>query len=147
MKSNSVMVTKKAKKGQYIWCSRTSSEDVFQTSWLFWSYVFKTSWRRFQDIFEASLRHLQDVLPRRLEDFFKRSSRRVAKMSARHLQDVFKAYHLLLLARLRNLFNTFLRRSGKAIIYRKICLGHTSKKFMVRVQNFQEWTIWIYRNF
>ena len=147
MKSNSIMVTKKAKKDQYIWCSRTSSEDVFQISWLFWSYVFKTSSRRFQDIFEASLRHLQDVLPRRLEAFFKRSSRRVAKMSARHLQDVFKTYHLLLLARLRDLFNTFLRRSGKAIIYRKICLGHTSKKIMVRVQNFQEWTIWIYRNF
>ena len=56
------------------------------------------------------------------EDVFKTSSRRLAKMSSIRLQD---------------LFNTFLRRTAKTIIYRQICLGHTSEKFMVRVQIFQ----------
>ena len=57
---------------------------------------------------------------------------------SRHLQDV---------SSLPDVFNTFLRRTTKTIIYRKICLGHTSEKFMIRVKNFQEWTLWIYRNF
>ena len=71
-------------------------------------------------------------------------------MSSRHLQDVFKTYHqvkLLLLTLLRDISNTYLRCTLKTIIYTIICIGHTSEKLIVRVQNFQELTLWICRNF
>ena len=64
------------------------------------------------------------------------------------LQDVLKTYDqgkyideykLLLLTSLRDVFNTFLRRTAKTVIYRKVYLGRTSEKFMVSVQNLQEW--------
>ena len=68
------------------------------------------------------------------------------KASWRRLEDVFhlhfQEYHqvkLFLLTHLRDVFNTFLRCTTKTVIYRKICLGHTSEKFMVTVQNLQEW--------
>ena len=128
--------------GQYIRLGHTSSrrfEDVFKTSWRCFR---KTSSRRFEDVFKTSSRHLPDVL--------KTSSRRLAKSSSRHLQDVlqrylqdvFSTYHqakLFLSTRLRDLFNTFLRRTAKTVTYRRICLGHTSEKYMVGVQNLQEW--------
>ena len=108
---------------------RRRLEDVFKTSWsrpiyLSWPYVFK-----------AFSRRLAKTSSRCFEDVFKTSSR--------HLQDVFKTYHqvkLLLLTRLWEAFNTFLRRSfPKTIIYRGICPGNTtSDKFMVSVQNLQE---------
>ena len=129
-----------------------------------WSYVFKTSSRRLQDILPRRLqtfpRRLQDVLQkhfqdicktfsRRSEDVFKTSSRCLAKLPARHLQEVlqwcfqevFKTYHLaklFLLICIRDVFNTFLRRTAKTVIYRRICLGQTSKKLMVSVENLQE---------
>ena len=82
---------------EYVCLSLTSAEDVFETSWSrpiysSWTYVFKTSSRR---LAKTSSRHLQDVLQR-------------------YLQDAFKAYHqvkLFFLTRLREVFNTFLRRS------------------------------------
>ena len=59
-----------------------------------------------------------------------------------YLQDVFKTYHqvkVFLLTRLREVFDTFLRRTPKTVIYWGICLGHTtSEKFIVSVQNLQE---------
>ena len=71
------------------------------------------------------------------------SARRLAKASSRYcqdvlqryLQDVFKTYHqvkLFLLARLQDVFDMysahFLRWTAKTVIYRTICLGHTSIK-------------------
>ena len=90
--------------------------------------IFKKSSRRL-------LRHLQDV--------FKTSSRHLQEVLQRYLQDVIKVYHqvkLYLLTRLRDVFNTFLRRSfPKTVIYRGICLGNTTfEQFMVSVQNLQE---------
>ena len=65
---------------------------------------------------KASSRYRQDVLPR-------------------YLQDVFKTYHqvkLFLLARPQDVFDMysahFLRCTAKTVIYRMICLGHTSIK-------------------
>ena len=64
------------------------------------------------------------------------------------LQDVLKTYDqgkyideykLLLLTSLRDVFNTFLRRTAKTVIYRKVYLDRTSEKFMFSVQNLQEW--------
>ena len=62
------------------------------------------------------------------EDVFKMSSRRLAKASSK----------LFLLLPLRDAFNTFQRVTAKTVIYRRI-LGHSSEKFMVSVQNLQEW--------
>ena len=93
-------------------------------------------------------RLLQDVLLKRLQDIFNTSSRRLAKTSSRSLQnffkttckDIFKAFtrliiklNYLLLARLRQVFNTFLRHSfPKTVIHKGICLNSTmSEKFIV----------------
>ena len=132
---------------EYIRLTHTSSEDVFKTSssrstYSSWSYVFKTSSRRFQDVFKTSSRRFQDVFKTSCKNVFKTSSRRLQDVLQRYLQDVFKTYHqvkLFLLTNLRDVFNTFLRRTAKTVIYRRICLGHTSEKFMVSVQNLQEW--------
>ena len=86
--------------------------DVFKT------YVFKKYSRRFQNVFKSF-------------------SKRPAKISSRHLQDVsqkclqkdFKTYQqvkLLLLTRLRDIFNTFLRYTIM-----------TAKKCIVCLQNLQ----------
>ena len=145
---------------QYIRLGYTSSrrlQDVFKTSSRRLQDVFKTSSRRFQDVFKTSsrclaktsLRRLQNVLKTSCKNVFRTSSEDVFKSSPRHLQDflqkylqdVFKTYHqvkLFLLTNLRDVFNTFLRRTAKTVIYRRICLGHTSEKFMVSVQNLQE---------
>ena len=129
---------------EYILINHMSSEDVSKTSWprpIYSScpYVFKTSSRRLaitssrrlQDIFKTSSRGLQSVFKTRL-----------ANTSWRHLQDVLKTYHqvkLFLLASLWEVFNMFVRRTAKTVVYRRIHLGHTSEKFMVTVQNVQEW--------
>ena len=145
------------------WRRLSSSEDVFKTSWsrricLPQPYVFR---RRHQDVlvktnifvlaiplpdvFKTPSRRLQGVLQKGLQDIFKTSSTRfenVFKTSSRHLQGIFKTYHqvkLFLLTRLWEAFNTFLRRSvPKTIIYRGICPGNTTDKFMVSVKNLQE---------
>ena len=140
---------------EYVRLSLTSSEDVFKTSSRRlgqdqYIRLGHTSSRRLQDVFKTSSRrlaktssrHLQDVLPRRLQDVFKTSSKLLANTSWRHLQDVLKTYHqvkLLLLTSLWEVFNMFVRRTAKTIVYRRIHLGHTSEKFMVTVQNLQEW--------
>ena len=125
-------------------------QDVFQKCL---QDIFKISWRRFEDVFKTSSRYLEDVLKtssRHSQDDFKTSSRFLEDiLTSKHLQDfhercfqnVFKTYHqvkLFLLRRLQDVF-TFLRRTAKTFIYRKICVGHTSDKFMVNVQNLEEW--------
>ena len=76
-------------------------------------------------VFLTSLRRLQEVF----------------KSSSKYLQGVFKMYHqvkLSLLTHLRDVLNTFLRRTVNTVIYRKICGGHSSEKFMVSLQNLLE---------
>ena len=87
--------------------------------------------RYFQNVFKTFRRHFQDV--------FKTSSRRLATMSSSK-----KPFLLTVLVNtfsrcLRDVFKTFLRRTAKTAIYRRICLCHTSEKFMVSVQNLQGW--------
>ena len=122
-------------------------QDVFKT---FSRRLAKMSSRRFQDVFKTSSRRFQDVFKTSCKNVFKTSSRRLQDVLQRYLQDVFKTYHqvkLFLLTNLRDVFNTFLRRTAKTVIYRRICLGHTSEKFMVSVQNLRElslrkyWTV------
>ena len=115
--------------------------------------VFKMPPRCFQDVLT---RRLQDVLQKRLQDIFKTSwgcfedvlktswRHLLGKMSSRSIKDVLKTLSI----RMINLvFSTFLRRTAKSVIYRKICPGHTSDKVMVRVKNLQEWTLRVYRKF
>ena len=103
------------------------------------------------DIFQIYSRRLvQNVFPRHLQNVFKSYSKNVFKTSSRGLQDVLerylqdvsdKTYHqvkLFLLTSLRDVFDTFLRRTARKFIYRRICLGHSSEKIMVSVQNLQE---------
>ena len=81
--------------------------------------VFKTPSRKFEDVFnflKASSRHIQDVLQKCPQNVFKR----------------YYQVKLCLLTRLRDALNTFLKRTAKTVIYRRICLGHTSDKFMVK---------------
>ena len=130
-------------------------EDVLKT---FLQEVLKTFWKRFQEVFQdvlkTSSRRLQDTVKKSCKNVFKASSGRLQDVLQRYLEDVFKTYHqvkcdvkkvthqvklIILLTRLWDLFNTFLRRTAKTIIYRGICLGHTSEKFMVGEQNLQEW--------
>ena len=99
--------------------------------------VFKASW---QDVVQTFSRRLQNVLQKRLQGIFKTSSKCLQDVLQRCLQDVFKTYHqikLFLLTRLQDVFNQFLRRTAKTDVYRRICLGHTSEKFMVSAQNLQ----------
>ena len=101
-------------------------------------YAFKTSLRRFQDVLQKRLQDVFKTFLRRLQDVFKTSWRRLANTSWRHLQDVLKTYHhvkLFLLTSLWEVFNMFVRRTAKTVVYRRIHLGHTSDKFMVSVQN------------
>ena len=111
---------------QYIRLGYTSSrrlQDVLQ--------------KRLQDIFKTSSKRLQDVLQKGLQDIFKTSSRRlqnVFKTPSRHLQDIFKTS-------CKDAFKMFWRRIIRlnCLPSSRICLGHTSEKFMVSVENLQVW--------
>ena len=130
--------------------------DIFKTSSKRFQDVFKTSSRHLQNVYKTfsrglaktSSRHLQDVFKTssgRLQDIFKTPSRRfetcsrrLAKMSSRRCQDVSSSYTVLVnnFSRcLQDVFPTFLRCTAKTVIYRSICLGHTSEKFMISGQN------------
>ena len=129
------MCSRRLDQDEYIRLSHTSSEEVFKTSSRRhgedqYICLDHTSSRRLQVIFRTSSRQ------------FKTSSRHLQDVLQRSLQNVFETSHhvkLLLLTRLRDLFNTFLTHIAKTVIYRMICLGHTPEKFMVNVQNLQEW--------
>ena len=100
-------------------------EDVLKTSFVF---VFRRRLDQDQNIrlVHTSSRRFQDVLQRCLQDVFKKY-RQVKLFLLTRFQDVFET------------FKTFLRRTATAVIYRRICPGHTSEKRMVRKQNLQGW--------
>ena len=109
---------------KHLFCWRRLPEDKY-------IHFSHSSSRRFDQNQYIRLGHSSS---RRLQDVFKTFWRR--------LQDILKTYHqvkLFLLARLPDVLNTFLIRTAKTVIYRRICLGYTSKKFMVSVQNLEEW--------
>ena len=140
--------------GEYIRLTHASSENVFKTSSRRLDqdqYIRPghTSSRRLQDVFKTSSRCLQDVLQKRLQDIetssrrlakmfsrgiqkiFKASCKNVFKTSPRHLQDVFKTYYqascsVNTFSRFfRDVVKTFLTRTSKRVIYRRICVDHT----------------------
>ena len=113
-------------------------ENIFKTSS---KYVFKTFSRRIVKF--NCLTRVQHVLEtsgkpssRHLQDIFKTSSRRLEKMSSRHLQDLSSSSTVIVSTSSRrfwDVFKMFLWRTAKTVIYRRICLGRTSEKFMVSV--------------
>ena len=86
---------------------------------------------RLQDVFKTFPKRLQNFLQRCLQDIWKTFSRCLIKLNC-SCQHVFKKSS----RRFQDKFKTFSRSTAKTMIYRKICLGHTSEKFMVRVQTF-----------
>ena len=95
---------------------------------------------RFPDVFKMFSRGLfKDILKVPCQDVYKTSCEDVFKGFSRRFQDIFTRFSRPLqhlsssLRRLKDAFNTLLRCTAMTIIYRKICLGHTSEKFMVRV--------------
>ena len=98
------------------------------------SYVFRK--RLYQDQYIRLHYTSSRRLAKAFQDIFKTSSKRFQDISkASCLEDIFKMYYQLNCSVL--LFKTFLRRTAKTVIYKRICLGHTSEKFMVSVQNLQ----------
>ena len=109
---------------EYICFSHSSSEDVL-----------KTSSRHLDQDQYIRLGHTSS---RRLQDVFKTSSTPLAKTSSRRLQkrlqDIFKTS-------CKDAFKIFWRRIIRLNCFpgSRICLGHTSEKFMVSVENLQVW--------
>ena len=101
--------------------------------------------RRLEEVFIFVFRrHPKDVLIKinifvlviKLQYVLKTSCKSDFKTSSRHFQDVStsQTVHVNNSSRhLGDVFNTFLRRTAKMVIYRKNCLSHASEKFMVRV--------------
>ena len=138
----------------------TSCRNIFKTSSRCLQEIFKTSSRRFKDlktsssclantssrrlqnVFKTSCKNIFKTSSRRFEDAFKTSPRHLKDVFQRCLQNIFKTYHqvkLSLLTHLWDAFNKFLRRTAKTVMYGRICQGQTSARFMISVQNLQEW--------
>ena len=91
--------------------------------------VFKTSSR--QGVFKTFSGRFQDVLQKLPQQIFKASWQDFLKRSPKLLLDVFQKL-------LQDVFETFSRRIIRlnCLPRSRICLGHTSKKFMVSVENY-----------
>ena len=95
-----------------------------------WPYVFKTSSKRFAT---TCLRRFQEVFKMFCKNVYKTSSRRlqdVLKTSPRNVQGIFKTS-------CKDVFKTFSKRIIKlnCLPRSRICLGYTSEKFMVSIEN------------
>ena len=118
MKTSFIFVfRRRLNQDKYICLSHSPSEDVFKTFWSrpiysSWPYVFKTS----------------------CQDVFKTSCKNVFKTTSRSLQNVFKTSW-------KDAFKRFWKRIIRSNVLpsSRICLGHTSEKFMVSVGNLQVW--------
>ena len=110
-----------------------SSEDVLIKTNIFALVIHlqKTSWRRLQDVL---IKTNIFVLAIRLQDVFKTFSRRLQDVLQKRLQDIFKTS-------CKDAFKMFWRRIIRlnCLPSSRICLGHTSEKFMVSVENLQVW--------
>ena len=140
----------------YSYVFRRRLRDVLKSSWSIliyssWPYVFKTFFRRLQSVLQNSL---QDIFTTSCQDFLKTSSKRlhdvlqkrlqdIFKTSSRHIQDVFNAFWRplqdIFKKSFKDVFKTVLRRIIKLNCFRRsrICLNHTSEKFIVSVENLQ----------
>ena len=98
-----------------------SPQEIFKT---FSSRLAKTSSRRSQDVFKTSCKNVFKTSSKRLQD--------ILKTSSRHLEDTFKAS-------CKNVFKKVSRCiiSLNCFPRSRICLGHTSEKFMASAENLQ----------
>ena len=119
---------------------------------MFWrclQYVFKTSCenvfkiysKRLLDVFKTSCKNdLEDAFPsKRLPHVLQRCHQQIGNKM--FWKSFIKLLVNMSLRLLWDSFNTFLRRTAKTIIYRKICVDHTSEKSIIMVQNVQEWAL------
>ena len=108
--------------------SSSSSEDVLIKTNIFVLAI------RLQDVFKTFSRRLQDVFKTSCQDVFKTFSRRLQDVLQKRLQDIFKTS-------CKDAFKMFWRRIIRlnCLPSSRICLGHTSEKFMVNVENLQVW--------
>ena len=111
---------------EYICLSHTSSEYIFRTS-------CKSVFKHFQNIFKTFWRCLQEI--------FKTSLRLSAKTPLRLFKDVFKTSSSIFKTSCKNASKKFSRRIIRlnCLFRSRICLGHTSEKFMVSAENLQVW--------
>ena len=125
---------------EYIRLSHLPSEDVFKTS------TIRLDQDQYIRLGHASSRRLQDIFKTSCQDVFKTSSKglqgdrkNVFKTSSRRLQDIFKTS-------CKDAFKMFWRCIIRlnCLPSSRICLGHTSEKFMVSVENLQVWYILAY---
>ena len=155
MNTSSVFVfRRRLDQDEYIRLSYSSAEDVLIKTSIFILAIC------LQVVFKTFSRRLQDVLQKHIQDTFKTSSRRLAKTSSRCLQNVFKTStktfprHLqdvlktssrrlqdIFKTSCKDAFNMFWRHiiSLNCLPSSRICLGHTSEKFLVSVENLQVW--------
>ena len=111
-------------KTSFVFVFRRRLQDVFIKTNIFALIIRlqKTSWSRpiyssWQYVFKTSSRRFEDAFKASYKKVFQTSSRRLAKKPSR---------------RWRIIRLNYLPRS-------RICLGHTSEKFMVSVENLQVW--------
>ena len=115
---------------EYIRLTHTSSGDVFKTS----SKCLDRD--QYNRLVQTSSRRLGKTSSKRFHDALKTSSRSLEDIFKMFCKDVLKTVLVNTFSRcLRDVFKTFLRRISETTIYRRICLGRTSEKFMVSVQN------------
>ena len=120
---------------EYIRLSHSPSEDLFKISSRRLDqdqciHLSHSSSRRLQDVFKTS----QDVLQKRLQDIFQTSCQFIFKTSC---QDVFKTSAKMSSRDLQDVLQGVIRLN--CLRSSKICLGHTSEKFMVSEENLQVW--------
>ena len=105
-----------------------------------------SSWRRLEEVFGLCLQKTSSRWQQSIRIYLTWSY--VFKTSSRRFQDVFRTSW----RRFQNFFKTFCKGAFKATSRRiqdvlRIFLRHTSKKIVARVLIFEDWTLWIYRNF
>ena len=103
---------------------KKSCKDIFKMFLRCLQDIFKTSC---QDVFKTSSKHLQDILQKRLQDIFKTSCKNVFKTFSRSIIKFIITYQHIS------------EKHYKDVYPQKDCLGHTPEKFVVSVQNLEEW--------
>ena len=117
---------------------KTSARRLDQDQYIRLDHMYS---RRLQDFFKTSSRRFATTCLRRFQEVFKMFCKNVYKTSSRRLQDVLKMSSRnvqgIFKTSCKDVFKTFSRRIIKlnCLPGSRICLGYTSEKFMVSVEN------------
>ena len=127
MKTSFVFVLRRrVDQGEYIPLSDTPLDD--QDQYIRLGHTFS---RRLQDFFKTSC---EDIFKTSCQDVLKTSSKRLQNVLQQVLQGIFKTSW-------KDIFNTVWRWTIRLSCLPKsrVCLSHTSEKFMVSVENLRVW--------